>query len=119
MVASIGGEKGVRVRRDGAVKLVDVLAGESPARADCPVGTVVISGGGAGDQAVGSPDVNALEGRTQVWSAPTGEGCQGRRVSGTLFGGLSGRAVQGGEWCQEPFWGRMVSGTILLSREKW
>ena len=56
----------------GAVKLVDDLAGESPARADCPVGTVVISGDGAGDQAVGSPEVNVLEGWTQVWSAPTG-----------------------------------------------
>ena len=44
----------------GAVKQVVVLAGESPARADCPVGTVVISGGGAGDQTVGSPEVNAL-----------------------------------------------------------
>ena len=44
----------------GAVKLVDVLAGASPAGADCPVGTVVISGGGAGDQTVGSPEVNAL-----------------------------------------------------------
>src|SRR5208282_1668123 len=48
------------VRRDSAVKLVDVLAGASPASADCPVGTVVISGGGAGDQTVGSPEVNAL-----------------------------------------------------------
>jgi hypothetical protein len=54
------------------VKLVDDLAGESPVSADCPVGTVVISGGGKGDQAVGSPDVNALEGWTKVWSAPTG-----------------------------------------------
>ena len=44
----------------GAVKLVDVLVGASPAGADCPVGTVVISGGGAGDQTVGSPEVNAL-----------------------------------------------------------
>jgi len=52
------------VRRDSAVKLVDDLAGESPVSADCPVGTVVISGDGAGDQAVGSPDVNALEGWT-------------------------------------------------------
>ena len=42
------------------MKLVDVLAGASPAGADCPVGTVVISGGGAGDQTVGSPEVNAL-----------------------------------------------------------
>jgi hypothetical protein len=39
------------VRRDSAVKLVDDLAGESPASANCPVGTVVISGDGAGDQA--------------------------------------------------------------------
>ena len=60
------------VRRDGAVKLIDGLAGESPASADCPVGTVVISGDGAGDQTVGSPDVNVLDGWTQVWSAPTG-----------------------------------------------
>src|SRR5580765_729673 len=60
------------VRRDSAVKLVDGLAGESPASADYPVGTVVISGDGAGDQTVGSPDVNVLVGRMQVWSAPTG-----------------------------------------------
>ena len=56
----------------GAVKLVDDLAGESPASANCPVGTVDISGDGAGDQTVGSPDVKVLEGRTQVWSALTG-----------------------------------------------
>ena len=43
---------------DCAVKLVDGLAGESPASADYPVGTVVISGDGAGDQTVGSPEVN-------------------------------------------------------------
>ena len=43
--------------RAGAVKLVDDLAGESPASANCPVGTVVISGDGAGDQTVGSPEV--------------------------------------------------------------
>jgi hypothetical protein len=60
------------VRRDSAAKLVDGLAGESPASADYPVGTVVISGDGAGDQTVGSPDVNVLVGRTEVWSAPTG-----------------------------------------------
>jgi hypothetical protein len=60
------------VRRDSAVKLVDDLTGERPVSADCPVGTVVIFGDGAGDQAVGSPDVNALEGWRQVWSAPTG-----------------------------------------------
>jgi hypothetical protein len=62
----------ILVRRDSAVKLVDDLAGESPASADCPVGTVDISGDGAGDQAVVSPDVNVLDGWTQVWSAPTG-----------------------------------------------
>ncbi len=60
------------VGRDSAVKLIDGLAGESPASADYPVGTVVISGDGAGDQTVGSPDVNVLDGWTQVWSAPTG-----------------------------------------------
>ena len=43
------------VRRDSAVKLVDDLAGASPVSADYPVGTVVISGDGTGDQAVGSP----------------------------------------------------------------
>jgi hypothetical protein len=60
------------VRRDSAVKLIDGLAGESPASAGYPVGTVVISGDGAGDQTVGSPDVNVLVGRAQVRSAPTG-----------------------------------------------
>lgn len=52
------------VRADSAVKLVDDLAGESPVSADYPVGAVVISGDGTGDQAVGSLDVNALEGWT-------------------------------------------------------
>ena len=47
------------VRRDSAVKLVDDLAGESPASADYPVGTVVISGDGAGDQTVESPAVKS------------------------------------------------------------
>src|SRR5215469_11023683 len=61
----------VRVRRVSAMKLVDDLAGESPASADCPVGTVDASGDGAGDQPVGSPDVSTLDGWTQVWSAPT------------------------------------------------
>src|SRR5215470_8691541 len=63
---------GREARRDSAVKLVDVLAGVSPAGANCPVGTVVISGDGAGDQTVGSPEVKALDGWMQVWSAPTG-----------------------------------------------
>ena len=62
----------IAVRRDSAVKLIDGLAGESLASAGYPVGTVVISGDGAGDQTVGSPDVNVLDGWTQVWSAPTG-----------------------------------------------
>ena len=65
-------EIGILVRRDSAVKLIDGLAGESPASAGCPVGTVVISGDGAGDQTVGSPDVKVFDGWTQVWSAPTG-----------------------------------------------
>jgi hypothetical protein len=60
------------VRRDSAVKLVDVLAGVSPAGENFPVGTVVISGDGAGDQTVGSPEVKALDGWMQIWSAPTG-----------------------------------------------
>ena len=59
------------VSRDSAVKPVDDLTGESPASADYPVGTVVISGDGAGDQTVGA-DVKVLVGRTQVGSAPTG-----------------------------------------------
>ena len=54
------------------MKLVDDLAGESPVSADYPVGTVVIFSDGTGDQAVGSLEVNALEGWTKVWSAPTG-----------------------------------------------
>src|SRR5260370_2843239 len=61
-----------RVLRVSAVKLIDGLAGESPASASYPVGTVVISGDGAGDQAVGSPDVKALHCWSQVRSAPTG-----------------------------------------------
>jgi hypothetical protein len=54
------------------VKLVDDLTGESPVSAGCPVGTVVISGGGAGDQTVESPEVNALVGWMEIRSAPTG-----------------------------------------------
>ena len=55
-----------------AVKLVDDLAGESPASANYPVGTVVISGDGAGDKTVESPEVNVLDGWMRIWSAPTG-----------------------------------------------
>ena len=54
------------------MRLVDDLAGESPASASCPVGTVVISGDGAGDQTIESPEVNVLDGWMQIWSAPTG-----------------------------------------------
>ena len=50
---------------DSAVKLVDDLAGESPASASFPVGTVVIPGDGAGDQPVESPEVNVLDGWIQ------------------------------------------------------
>jgi len=45
-----------------AVKLVDDPAGGSPASARFPVGAVVISGDGAGDQTIGSPEVNVLVG---------------------------------------------------------
>ena len=58
--------------RSVAAKLVGVLAGESPARGTCPVAPVVISGGGAGDQSVGSPEVKVLVGWVKAWSAPTG-----------------------------------------------
>ena len=57
---------------DSAVKLVDDLAGESPASASFPVGTVVIPGDGAGDQPVESPEVNVLDGWMRIWSAMTG-----------------------------------------------
>ena len=46
--------------------LVGTLAGERPVSGTCPVATVVISGGRAGDQSVGSPDVNVLVG----WGRP-------------------------------------------------
>ena len=54
------------------MKLVDDLAGESPASASLPVGTVVISGDGAGDQTVESPEVNVPDGWMRIRSAPTG-----------------------------------------------
>jgi len=57
---------------DSAVKLVDDLAGESPASAGFPVGTVVIPGDGAGDQTIESPGVKVLDGWMRIWSAPTG-----------------------------------------------
>jgi hypothetical protein len=65
------------------VKLVDDLAGASPAGADCPVGTVVISDDGAGDQAVASSEVNVLVGWMRIRSAPTRRASKatGRSVS--------------------------------------
>ena len=54
------------------MKLVDDLAGASPASASFPVGTVVISGDAAGDQTGGSPEVNVLVGWVRIRSAPTG-----------------------------------------------
>ena len=55
----------------GAAKLVDVLAGASPARETCPVDPVAIPGGGAGDQTVESPGVKVLVGEVKTESAPT------------------------------------------------
>ena len=50
---------------EAAARLVGVLAGGSPASGTCPVATVVISGGGAGDQSAGSPDVKVPVGRAE------------------------------------------------------
>jgi hypothetical protein len=41
----------------------EVIVVRYAANADYPVGTVVISGDGAGDQTVGSPELKALDGR--------------------------------------------------------
>ena len=46
-------------------------SGERPARENCPVVSVVISGGGAGDQTVESPEVQVPVGWVEAWSAPT------------------------------------------------
>jgi hypothetical protein len=59
--------------------LVGVLAGGSPAGGTCPVATVVISGGGAGDQSAGSPEVKVLVGWVKTRSALTG-GLASRQV---------------------------------------
>jgi hypothetical protein len=56
----------------GAAMLVGMLTGESPVRGTYPVATVVISGGGAGDQFAESPEVKVLVGRGKLRSAPTG-----------------------------------------------
>jgi hypothetical protein len=55
-----------RKRRETDRPDLRALAPVYPTQSDCPVGTVDISGDGAGDQVVGSPDVNVLEGWTQV-----------------------------------------------------
>ena len=54
------------------MKLVDVLAGESPAGGTYPVATVVISGGGASDQTVESPEVKASVGWGSLVSSDKG-----------------------------------------------
>ena len=46
-------------------------SGERPARENCPVVSVVISGGGAGDQTVESPEVKVPVGWVEARSAPT------------------------------------------------
>src|SRR5438552_9109452 len=46
-------------------------SGERPARENCPVVSVVISGGGAGDQSVESPEVKVPVGWVEARSAPT------------------------------------------------
>ena len=61
---------GARIHR--AAMLAAILTGESPVRGTCPVATVVISGGGAGDQSVGSPEVKVPVGKAKAESDPSG-----------------------------------------------
>jgi hypothetical protein len=63
---------GGTVETAGAAMLVGMLAGESPVRGTYPVAAVVISGDGAGDQSVESPEVKVLVGWGKPRSAPTG-----------------------------------------------
>jgi len=63
---------GEAMETSGAAKLVGMLTGESPVSGAYPVATVVISGGGAGDQSVESPEVKVLVGWGKSRSAPTG-----------------------------------------------
>jgi hypothetical protein len=51
----------VREPGDRAATLAAIPAGESPAGGDCPVDTVVISGGGEGDRTAESPEVKASD----------------------------------------------------------
>jgi hypothetical protein len=55
-----------------AAMLVGVLASESPAGGTCPVATVVISGGGASEQTVESPEVKASVGWGSLVSSDKG-----------------------------------------------
>jgi hypothetical protein len=57
--------------------LVDVLVGEGPTGGTCPVATVAISGDGASDLSVGSPEVEVSVG----WRGTSGQLRQGRRTS--------------------------------------
>src|ERR1017187_3476767 len=62
-----------KTHRTVAAMLVVVLVGVNPAGGTCPVATVAISGDGASDQAVESPEVKASVGWGNPWSAPTRE----------------------------------------------
>jgi hypothetical protein len=68
--------------------LVGSLMGESPISGTCPVATVVISGGGAGDQSVGSPDVKVFVGWEDLVSsdrrASKSAGCAGQNRRGAV-----------------------------------
>ena len=54
----------------GAAMLAAVLAGESPAGGNCPVATVVISGGRNGDGPAGSPEVKVSVGLVRCGASP-------------------------------------------------
>jgi len=79
--------------------LVGVLAGVSPAGGTCPVATVVISGGGASDQTVESPEVKASVG-WEAWSAPTREASKstGRSESELQLSPEMGSLTRIGVW---------------------
>src|SRR6516225_1175276 len=67
-----------------------ILAGESPVGGDCPVDTVVISGGGEGDRTVESPEVKASE-----REASNSAGCsESESVCPEMVDIGSGRAVR-------------------------
>ena len=60
------GKPAVRVLALSDAYQLLILAGVNPAGGTCPVATVVISGGGASDQPVESPEVKASVG----WGQP-------------------------------------------------